>query len=286
VLTRRRALGLGAAALGIGTLGAGSAAVWTGARGDGPLSRGILGVAAGGPAAVEVGTHRMHSAARGRDVDLVTMVPTGTSAERLPVCLVLHGRRQNARGMLELGLPRFLEAAARSGGPTFALAAVDGGDSYWVARTPRDDPQAMLRTELPGWLSGLGLRAGGGAPRAVLGISMGCFGALVYARGRLGPGVPTVAVLSPALFRSWPDARSVHAFAGRSAWASTEPLLNPTAVPRLGVWCGREDPFYLSARQLAAATPGVRARFGHGGHTDQYWRTVLPDALGFIGGGR
>ncbi|MBO0878488.1 MAG: esterase, partial [Pseudonocardia sp.] len=145
------------------------------------------------PAPVPVRTDRLRSAARGCEVTMVTMRPQ----PGLPVCLLLHGRYTDARGMIDLGLPSFLAAYDGDGLPPFTVVALDGGDGYWVARTPADDPQAMLRAELPGWLAGLGLAA----PSAVLGISMGGFGALLYARS-----TTVTAVLSPALFESWEDA--------------------------------------------------------------------------------
>jgi hypothetical protein len=211
---------------------------------------------------VAVSVTRRESAARGCYVDFVTM----NAVPGLPVCVVLHGRGSSARGMVALGLPRFL-AAARA---KFTMVAVDGGDSYWVPRGA-DDPQRMLTAELPEWLRAAGL----GQPRAVLGISMGCFGGLVYARGA---GLPA-AVLSPALFRSWDDARTVDVFAGEAQWASYEPLRHPLPT-RLAVWCGYEDPFYDSARELAARAEV--AAFDHGEHTDGYWRRVLPDALAWL----
>ncbi len=209
---------------------------------------------------VPVTVTRRQSSARGCPVDLVTM-----NAGH-PVCVVLHGRGNNARGMITLGLPQFLATAK------FTMVAVDGGDSYWVPRTPADDPQRMLRDELPGWLRDLGL----GEPRAVLGISMGGFGGLVYARAA---GLPA-AVLSPALFRSWDDAATVGAFASEAQWSSYEPLRH-SLPPHLGVWCGQEDPFFDAARELGPHAEV--ASFDHGDHTDGYWRRVLPDAIGYLG---
>jgi pimeloyl-ACP methyl ester carboxylesterase len=217
------------------------------------------------------------SAARGRTVDVVTMIPAGADPARLPVCLVLHGRNNNARGMITLGLPRFLTAAVRAGVPPFAFVAVDGGDSYWVAKTPSDDPQRMLTTELTSWLGTLGLAP---APSTVLAISMGCFGALVYARTK---PVRRMALLSPALFQDWTDARTVHAFADEQQWAANEPLRH-AAPANLGIWCGREDPFYPAAHQLAGqARPSV-ASFPHGQHDDDFWRRMLPLAIPYVAG--
>jgi S-formylglutathione hydrolase FrmB len=218
--------------------------------------------------------HQFHSTARNRTVDVVTMIPGGDPS-RLPVCLVLHGRNNNARGMITLGLPQFLTAAVRAGAPPLAFVAVDGGDSYWVPRTRADDPQRMLTSELPGWLTTLGLSP---TPDTVLAISMGCFGALVHTRAK---PVRRTALLSPALFRNWPDAQTVHAFADEQQWAEYEPLRHP-APANLAVWCGREDPFYPSARQLAEQAHPAIASFPHGQHDDDFWRRVLPLAIPYL----
>jgi S-formylglutathione hydrolase FrmB len=227
--------------------------------------------------AAQTTVRQFHSAARGRLVDVVTMIPAGADPVRLPVCLVLHGRNNNARGMITLGLPQFLTAAVRDGVPPMAFVAVDGGDSYWVPRTPADDPQRMLTAELPGWLSTLGLAPN---PDTVLAISMGCFGALVYARTK---PVRRTALLSPALFQDWPDAQTVHAFADEQQWANREPLRHP-APANLAIWCGREDPFYPSAHQLADQAHPAIASFPHGQHDDDFWRRMLPLAIPYVAG--
>lgn len=218
---------------------------------------------------------QFHSAARNRMVDVVTMIP-GDARPNLPVCLVLHGRNNNARGMITLGLPQFLTTTVRAGVPPFAIVAVDGGDSYWVPRTSADDPQRMLTEELPTWLPTLGLAP---TPDTVLAISMGCFGALVYARTT---PVHRLALLSPALFQTWPDAQTVHAFADEQQWANYEPLRHP-APANLAIWCGREDPFYPAARQLADQAHPAIASFPHGQHDNNFWRRMLPLALPYTG---
>lgn len=136
----------------------------------------------------------------------------------------------------------------------------------------------MLTAELPGWLTTLGLAA---TPSTVLAISMGCFGALVYARGK---PVRRLALLSPALFQDWADAQTVHAFADEAQWARYEPLRHP-APPNLAIWCGREDPFYPSAHQLADQAHPAIASFPHGQHDDDFWRRMLPLALPYLAGG-
>ncbi|MBE8525804.1 esterase [Amycolatopsis sp. H6(2020)] len=225
-----------------------------------------------------VTVQRMHSAARGTDVDLVLITPEGVPASGLPVCLALHGRGAQARTFLSLGVPALLTAAVRAGTPPFAIAALDG-DHYWVNVGGDDDPQRMLTEEVPGWLAGRDLRP----PSAVFGISMGGFGALRFARAH--PDLKAVATASAALFVSWPDARSRKVFADEMNWRAEEPLLH-TADLRpagLGVWCGESDPFRGADRRLVKAVSPEVSRFSPGGHDDEYWRGVVPEIVKFVG---
>ena len=288
----RRALLTGAAVLaGAAALGAagvatdllpGSAGIRRRLGWNGP--DGVVPAVPRGP----VRSQSLASAARGTQVNLVTIVPDGTPAAGLPVLLALHGRGANAHTLVDLGLPEFLTAAVRAGTPPFAIAAVDGGDRYWHP-TPGDDPQAMLRDEVPGWLTGTGF----GPVFGALGISMGGFGALLWARGAASSPTPAVAVVavSPALFPTWGDAKARNVFADEADWAESEPLRHLDALDgsTLGVWCGTEDPFVGPARELATGARAAVARFDAGQHDDGYWRRVLPDALAFAGsaaGGR
>jgi S-formylglutathione hydrolase FrmB len=220
------------------------------------------------------------STARSTRVGILAVAPAGTPVERLPVCLALHGRGSSARGMAELGLPQFLSDAVRRGTPPFAIVAPDGGEHYWHDDGSGDDPMRMLTDELPGWLAGLGLAA----PSAVLGISMGGFGALSYAHRR-GGQLKATAVLSPALFATWADSEPLNAFPHREVWAANDPLQHPDlAVGRsLGIWCGTADVYYDNAAELAHRVQPAKTAFEPGDHTDGYWRRVLPEALDFIG---
>jgi S-formylglutathione hydrolase FrmB len=231
-----------------------------------------------------VHTERVPSEARGRDVLLVIVRPPGHENADLPVCLGLHGRGGTAQQVLDTYLPDHLAAVVEAGARPFAVAAVDGGDTYWHALDATDDPLRMLTAELPGWLARRGLAVStGGAPRAVLGISMGCFGALGYARAVRD--LAAAAVLSPALFRTWGDASVRHAFRDRADWAAHEPLLHLAALRGLpvGVWCGDADPLLPAARTLARDAPAATLHVASGNHSMTYWRTVMPAALRFLG---
>ncbi|MGD3110903.1 alpha/beta hydrolase [Streptomyces sp. YGL11-2] len=237
------------------------------------------------PGAVHV--EQVRSAARSRNVTMVTMLPPGTVAStKLPVCVMLHGRGNNAQGMVALGTPQFLAAAVKGGIPPFAVVAVDGGDAtYWHQRSPGDgdDPQAMLREELPGWLHARQLPT----PRAAMGISMGGSGALQYAIGRTqsGRNLDAVALLSPGVFRTWADARVTGGYADEADWRAHEPTLRLDRMQAgaLGVWCGQEDPFCPAAREVARQARAREARFPDGEHTEGFWRRVMPDAMSLLG---
>ncbi|MEU6968924.1 alpha/beta hydrolase-fold protein [Kitasatospora aureofaciens] len=291
--SRRRLLRIGAGVVGGGALlgaaaGGGMLAGWV--PGGVPLKKalGMTGTdgrvpdVAPGPVRVE----KVRSAARGREVTMVTMLPPGAAAStNLPVCVLLHGRGNDAQGMVTLGVPQFLAAAVQGGAPPFAVVAVDGGDAtYWHRQAAGgDDPQAMLREELPGWLHARQLPT----PRAVTGISMGGSGALQYAVGRTqaGRNLDAVALLSPAVFRTWADARTTGGYADETDWQAHEPTLrlDQLQTGTLGVWCGQEDPFCPAARQVARQARARVGRFPDGEHTDGFWRRVMPDAMSLLG---
>lgn len=230
------------------------------------------------PPPVPVSARRVSSAARGQDVDVVVIAPEGVPVSGLPVCLALHGKANNARSFVDLGVSEMLTDAVRRGVPPFAFVAVDGSH-YWIDVDGNDDPQRMLTDELPGWLSQFDLPA----PSSVLGISMGAFGALRYARDH--QGLRSAVAVSPALFLDWPDAKSRKVFGDEARWREHEPLLHLDALGKsqLGVWCGNGDPFIKAARGLIAGTNPARAELTPGGHNDKYWKSVFPDIIGFAG---
>lgn len=222
------------------------------------------------PAAPEgrVRRERMRSRARGRSVGFWTAVPAGYGAgEGLPVCLILHGASATTADYDQFGFARFLTSAVRHGVAPFALAGADGGVSRWEGDGDGDDPQRMLREELPAWCAARGFDAD---RLAAYGWSMGGYGALRMAQ--LNPGaLHAVAALSPAVVPGDAALRDASRLDGR----------------RTGLWCGRSDPFVDAVRALAGEIlprPAV-ASFGKGGHQRGYWNRVTPAAFAFVGAG-
>lgn len=208
----------------------------------------------------------VRSAARGREVTFYTAVPEGYGDGRgLPVCLVLHGASATAADFPRFGLGRFLTDAVRRGARPFVLAGATGDRLAWQ-RSGDDDPQRMVREEIPQWCD----RRGFDTSRIVAwGWSMGGYGALLLAEGY--PGfLRAVAAFSPAVRAG--DA----VFTGSAALRGTP----------VGLWCGTSDRLLDDVRLLADRLPEPTrvAAFSEGGHTRRYWNGITGDAFAFLAG--
>ncbi|HEU5474497.1 MAG TPA: alpha/beta hydrolase-fold protein [Actinophytocola sp.] len=221
---------------------------------------------------------RVWSQARGMYVELVTMRPAGVSAGPLPVCLILHGRGGAARDYIPFGIPALLTGAVRAGAPPFAAVAVDCGRMYYMNHGG-DDPMRMLVEEVPRWLA----HRRHAAPTAVLGFSMGGWGALNLARRR--PDLRAVALASPALFQRWSVAETRKAFASERQWREHEPLqhIDELGAAPIGLWCGSEDSFAGPAREFIRKAHPEHAAITKGAHDNAYWHKVLPEIMRFVG---
>jgi S-formylglutathione hydrolase FrmB len=257
-ISRRTALWAGTAGLAAGLTG-GAAAVWAHRR---DTDRGPDGVVPTDPPGDERVESR-RSVARGRAVSFYTAVPAGHGDGRgLPVCLVLHGASATADDFPRFGLGRFLTAAVAAGAAPFVLAGATGDRLAW--RPGGDNPQAMVREEIPRWCAERGFDT---ERVAAWGWSMGGFGALLLAQAYPG-WLRAVAAFSPAVR------------AGDDVVAGAE-RLRGTPV---GLWCGRSDDFYPDVRALQRALPEPPAAGGYepGGHTRGYWNRITPAAFAFL----
>ncbi len=206
------------------------------------------------------------SPARNQPVGFFTAVPAGYGdGAGLPVCLVLHGASATTADYQRFGLGQFLTAAVQAGTPPFVLAGADGGRTFWAGNGTTDDPQRMLREEIPAWCDQQGFDT---SRMAGYGWSMGGHGVLLASEQ--SPGwLMGVAALSPAVFPG--DA----VFAGAGAIDGA----------RTGLWCGTADALYPSVLELAATIRGgpAIAAYAPGAHTRGYWNRITPDAFAFIG---
>jgi pimeloyl-ACP methyl ester carboxylesterase len=269
--TRRAVLIGGASVLSLAALGGAGAAA-----GVVPVPRRIRrmmadtgpnGVIPAAPAG-QVRLEKVHSTARGRQVGLWTAVPAGFgSGKGLPVCLILHGGSATTANYTSFGFANFLTSAVRHGAPPFVLAGADGGLSRWEGDGAGDDPQRMLREEIPAWCTARGFDA---SRLAAYGWSMGGYGSLRLAE-RNPDLLRMVAVLSPAVAPGDP------AFVDASKLAPS----------RTGVWCGRSDPFFPAVQEfvrLIEPHPAV-ASWSKGAHQRGYWNRVTPAAFALVGQG-
>jgi enterochelin esterase-like enzyme len=290
VLSRRTLL-LGGAAAGLTFVAGGAYGVEQGMLPGRPWLQAHLGLngAAGvipdvEPGPVETGSF-VSSARLGAETGWCLIHPPGHH-EHLPVVVALHGLGENAASLVgpAFGLDRFLAAAVASGVPPFAIAAADGGTSYWHLRPDGEDAGAMVVDELLPIVRdrGADIRRIG-----LLGWSMGGYGALRLA-ALLGPRrVAAVVAASPAI---WSDPGD----ASRSGFEDADEYRRYSVVGhqeeldgiRVRVDCGTGDPFYRDVQDYVGGFPGgadVTSTFQPGAHDPAYWRRMLPAELAFLG---
>jgi hypothetical protein len=243
----------------------------------------------------DVTTGRFMSSARHREVGWSLALPPGhRTPAGLPMALVLHGRGEDhSSGFTHLKLHQFLAAYVAAGGTPFALAAIDGGDSYWHPRSDGDNPLGMITQEFLPMLDKLGMRTDA---VGVLGWSMGGYGALLLAReahraALIGPSASSPATVvasaasSPALFASY-QASASGAFDDAADFARYGELANQPGVGAtpLYVACGADDAFTQETKRYRAnASPPPAGDISKGCHTTGYWRSVAAAQMSFIG---
>jgi S-formylglutathione hydrolase FrmB len=220
------------------------------------------------------------SAARGGVLtNWVIARPPGQTAPLRPVVL-LHGKDANVSGLMALGVEKFLADAVNAGVPPFAIAAADGGNSYWHKRASGEDSGAMVLDEFIPMLETQGLDT---SRVGFMGWSMGGYGAMLLG-SRLGAGrTAAICAVSPAVWTS-AGAAAGGAFDGPDDYAANTvwglPELN--AIP-LRIDCGTEDPFYEQTQQFIAQLPNPPAGgFSPGGHNMDYWSAQLSPELSWI----
>jgi S-formylglutathione hydrolase FrmB len=205
--------------------------------------------------------------------------PPGQTAPLRPV-IALHGKGQDAAGVMAGGVEQGLAQAVAAGIPPFAVVAVDGGGSYWHKRASGEDSGAMVLDELLPMLAGQGLDT---SRVGFLGWSMGGYGALLLG-ARLGPArTAAICAVSPALWTS-SGGTAPGAFDGADDFAAN----SVWGLPALGsipirIDCGDGDPFYSATKQFIAQLPTPPSGgFSPGGHDGAFWSSQLPAEIAWL----
>jgi enterochelin esterase-like enzyme len=194
------------------------------------------------------------------------------------VIVALHGRNNNRRAAFDMV---HLHDAVAAAGQSFAVIGVDGGAaSYWHARRDGTDALSLVINEL---LPAVDTMLGAALPRAIIGWSMGGYGALLAAE--TAPSMfRAVVAASPALWEhadesapgAFDDARdfdSHNVFAGIGT-------LRDLAVR---IDCGTGDGFVNRARRFAERLPTANlGSFTPGYHDGAYWRSIAPAQIATI----
>jgi enterochelin esterase-like enzyme len=201
-----------------------------------------------------------------------------------PVCVCLHPRGGSHRtATSSLRLHDFVAEAAESGVPPFAIASIDGGDRYWHPRTDGNDPLTLVLDEFLPFLATEHHLGSGEHSAALLGWSMGGYGALLAAE-KVPDRFVAVVAAGPAISRRRRglarDAFDSDAdFAAHDVFAGSARL----AGLQVRIDCGSADPFHGAARDFAQSLPSApTSDFTKGCHDANYWRRVAPDQVRFL----
>ena len=228
-------------------------------------------------------TGRFFSHARGREVGYLIAYPPGHGpGDHLPLGLLLHA----SGGDHSSHLGRFTPAHALAGDgiSPLALVACDGGDLYWNPH-PGDDPMAMLVDEVIPMCRRRGLGATPGTVGAI-GESMGGYGALLLAESHPSQ-IAAVAAISPAIFTSFAQARSVNpsSYASATDFARDDVITHAGSLKRVPVRIasGNDDPFHPGVLAFVRRLgPNATVDLTGGCHDADFFASQQQRSLQFI----
>lgn len=205
----------------------------------------------------------------------VVRVGSSSSGEPTSAVVCLHGRNGDHRFAFDtIRLHDFAASLELD----LVIAALDGGpSSYWHRRADGTDPLRSVVEELVPLVRG----RNGGGPLAIIGWSMGGYGALL-ATLRHPDLFTSVVAASPAVFRRYEDA-AAGAFDGPDDFRAHDVLAEADVLRRLPVRidCGRDDPFASVSRELVDrldAAGGIHDGF----HEAGLWRSLARHHLRFV----
>jgi enterochelin esterase family protein len=245
----------------------------------------------------------------GRQVPYLVDLPPSyeaASSRRYPVVYALHGLFEGAGFWERRGLAQALAALRAAGAvPEFLVVAVDGGNSFFV-NAPGGRYEDLVTEDLIAHVEASYRVSPGRAARALLGVSMGGYGALHIAFSRPGL-VGAVATHSAMLLERVPAAdqgarrgqmAAFHQVFGdpidAQLWARNDPLalargLDARAAPALYLDCGAEDRYGLASGHRALQRLLDERGIAHtlelppGDHGYDFVRARIETSLRFLG---
>jgi pimeloyl-ACP methyl ester carboxylesterase len=218
----------------------------------------------------------MHSRILERDVAYAIAFPRERARA---IVFVLPGRGERPHdAMIELGFSRAAYGSASS--VPLAVAAVDGGETYWHGRASGGDASAMFAREFVPFAERV-IAERRSMPEAIVGDSMGGYGALLVA-SEDPKRYRAVAIASPAIWTSYPG-KGIDAFDGPGDYARNDIYRRKAlrSIP-LRIDRARHDPFAAGIAKLAKLVPGTIVAEHPGCHDDAFFASVVDDQLRFV----
>jgi S-formylglutathione hydrolase FrmB len=260
------------------------------------------------PARAEVRNASFHSKSLGRDVPYIVDLPASyaSGTRRYPVVYALHGLFEGAGFWEKRGLAPILDHLRAEGSiGEFLVVAVDGGNSFFV-NGPKGAYQDLVSRDIVEYVDATYRTLSSRAGRALLGVSMGGYGALRIAfedPGRFQAVATHSAMLLEKIPTREEGAGRWHMAAFNEVfgdpidsrlWTGADPLAladhaDARTSPALYFDCGTEDRYGLYAGnrdlhlKLEARHVPHTFRLLQGDHGYEFVRAVLDQSLRFLG---
>lgn len=250
-----------------------------------------------------------HSAALGQQRKVQVWLPPGYARERTtryPVIYVLHGLSGSERDFFRLGRleTHLKDALAAKTLPPVIVVSPAGDDGYWTDHAPSGSKPGprwgrYVADDLVAWVDARYRTLADREHRAIVGVSMGGYGALSLALthpDRFGAAVslsgalfPTVPTHRPVYKRVWGNPPDPAWFAKASPMELLRTLPLDAPMPALYLQVGRSDELGFAAFAEAAHRVLVERGVDHtfhvtpGGHAWTVWAAETPAWLAFVG---
>lgn len=218
---------------------------------------------------------------------LIYYPPDAAPGDPLPVAIMMHGLGDTIAAIDANHYSQALyDTVVKDQTPPFAIAAIDGGTLFYQ-RHGSLDGGALIADEFLAELTRRGLDT---SRLALTGWSMGGWGALRLACDELHGKLKAIAPLSAPCYERYehvPDP----SWMTRSEFNRNNFYNRPRRLTDLPIFlaCGTQDAFYrgnasfaTKLRQTSGVGPLVTS-FGTGIHDPQYWASVAPAQLSFLG---